>query len=101
MHVQFMENEEHICVLKGCNKSIIFIIVRLKNFTSYVEWYGKNVKLRDLVNLITIAGDRRKESKDVKEITEAESNMNDMNGNVEEQVAADVAGADFSPPPRI
>ncbi|XP_021864141.1 sucrose synthase [Spinacia oleracea] len=65
-----VQNEEHICVIKDRNKPIIFSMARLdrvKNMTGLVEWYGKNKKLRELVNLVVVAGDRRKESKDIEE----------------------------------
>ncbi|OIW18772.1 hypothetical protein TanjilG_13524 [Lupinus angustifolius] len=68
-----VENEEHICVLKDRNKPIIFTMARLdrvKNITGLVEWYGKNARLRELVNLVVVAGDRRKESKDLEEKAE-------------------------------
>ncbi|KAL2571995.1 hypothetical protein AAZV13_17G041400 [Glycine max] len=68
-----VENEEHICVLKDRSKPIIFTMARLdrvKNITGLVEWYGKNAKLRELVNLVVVAGDRRKESKDLEEKAE-------------------------------
>ncbi|KAL9325787.1 hypothetical protein ACSQ67_006432 [Phaseolus vulgaris] len=68
-----VENEEHICVLKDRTKPIIFTMARLdrvKNITGLVEWYGKNEKLRELVNLVVVAGDRRKESKDLEEKAE-------------------------------
>ncbi|XP_023530913.1 sucrose synthase [Cucurbita pepo subsp. pepo] len=65
-----VENEEHLCVLKDRSKPIIFTMARLdrvKNITGLVEWYGKNKRLRELVNLVVVAGDRRKESKDNEE----------------------------------
>ncbi|CAL0319914.1 unnamed protein product [Lupinus luteus] len=65
-----VKNEEHIGVLKDRNKPIIFTMARLdrvKNITGLVEWYGKNLRLRELVNLVVVAGDRRKESKDLEE----------------------------------
>lgn len=40
---------------------------RVKNMTGLVEWYGKNQRLRELANLVVVAGDRRKESKDLEE----------------------------------
>ncbi|KAI9086013.1 hypothetical protein K1719_032090 [Acacia pycnantha] len=43
---------------------------RVKNITKLVEWYGKNARLRELVNLVVVAGDRRKESKDLEEKAE-------------------------------
>lgn len=77
------QNEEHICVLKDRSKPIIFSMARLdrvKNMTGLVEWYGKNDKLRELVNLVVVAGDRRKESKDIEEKEE----MKKMYGLIEE-----------------
>ncbi|XP_057536470.1 sucrose synthase [Amaranthus tricolor] len=77
------QNEEHICVLKDQSKPIIFSMARLdrvKNMTGLVEWYGKNEKLRELVNLVVVAGDRRKESKDIEEKEE----MKKMYGLIEQ-----------------
>ncbi|GKU99983.1 hypothetical protein SLEP1_g12752 [Rubroshorea leprosula] len=68
-----VENEEHLCVLKDRKKPILFTMARLdrvKNLTGLVEWYGKNAKLRELVNLVVVGGDRRKESKDLEEKAE-------------------------------
>ncbi|TQD93675.1 hypothetical protein C1H46_020679 [Malus baccata] len=68
-----VENIEQLCVLKDRNKPIIFTMARLdrvKNITGLVEWYGKNAKLRELVNLVVVAGDRRNESKDNEEKAE-------------------------------
>lgn len=68
-----VENAEHLCVLKDRNKPILFTMARLdrvKNLTGLVEWYGKNEKLRELVNLVVVGGDRRKESKDLEEQAE-------------------------------
>jgi sucrose synthase len=59
--------------LEDKNKPIIFTMARLdrvKNITGLVEWYGKNARLRELVNLVVVAGDRRKESKDLEEKAE-------------------------------
>lgn len=55
-------------------KPIIFSMARLdtvKNITGLTEWYGKNKRLRDLVNLVVVAGffDPSK-SKDREEIAE-------------------------------
>ncbi|KAL9224634.1 hypothetical protein vseg_000652 [Gypsophila vaccaria] len=78
-----VQNEEHTCVLKDRNKPIIFSMARLdkvKNMTGLVEWYAKNDKLRELVNLVVVAGDRRKESKD----TEEKEEMKKMYGLIEE-----------------
>ncbi|NP_001292638.1 sucrose synthase [Cucumis sativus] len=74
-----VENEEHLCVLKDRSKPIIFTMARLdrvKNITGLVEWYGKNDRLRELVNLVVVAGDRRKESKDNEEKAEMEKMYN-------------------------
>nr|BDC53325.1 sucrose synthase 2 [Dianthus caryophyllus] len=74
-----VQNEEHTCVLKDRNKPIIFSMARLdrvKNMTGLVEWYGKNDKLRELVNLVIVAGDRRKESKDTEEKEELKKMYN-------------------------
>ncbi|KDO73800.1 hypothetical protein CISIN_1g003947mg [Citrus sinensis] len=68
-----VENKEHLCVLKDSSKPILFTMARLdrvKNLTGLVEWYGKNAKLRELVNLVVVGGDRRKESKDLEEQAE-------------------------------
>ncbi|KAJ4841273.1 hypothetical protein Tsubulata_042610 [Turnera subulata] len=68
-----VENKEHLCVLKDRNKPILFTMARLdrvKNLTGLVEWYGKNARLRELVNLVVVGGDRRKESKDLEEQAE-------------------------------
>ncbi|KAL8160911.1 hypothetical protein V2J09_012400 [Rumex salicifolius] len=68
-----VQNEEHTCVIKDKKKPIIFSMARLdrvKNMTGLVEWYGKNKRLRELVNLVVVAGDRRKESKDIEEKAE-------------------------------
>lgn len=77
-----VENEEHLCVLKDRSKPILFSMARLdnvKNMTGLVEWYGKNERLRQLVNLVVVAGDRRKESKDLEEQAE----MKKMHGLIE------------------
>ncbi|KAM7513093.1 hypothetical protein LguiB_011968 [Lonicera macranthoides] len=65
-----VENDEHLCVLKDRSKPILFTMARLdnvKNLTGLVEWYAKSPKLRELVNLVVVGGDRRKESKDLEE----------------------------------
>ncbi|CAL1390142.1 unnamed protein product [Linum trigynum] len=78
-----VENKEHLGVLKDKNKPIIFTMARLdrvKNLTGLVEWYGKNSRLRELVNLVIVGGDRRKESEDLEEQAE----MKKMYGLIEE-----------------
>lgn len=67
------QNGDHIGILNDRTKPIIFSMARLdnvKNITGLVEWYGKNARLRELVNLVVVAGDRRKESKDLEEQAE-------------------------------
>ncbi|XP_042388147.1 sucrose synthase 7-like [Zingiber officinale] len=68
------DNDEHMGYLEDRNKPIVFSMARLdtvKNITGLVEWYGKNKKLRQLVNLVVVAGffDASK-SKDREEISE-------------------------------
>ncbi|KAF3438388.1 hypothetical protein FNV43_RR21150 [Rhamnella rubrinervis] len=68
------DNDEHIGFLSDRKKPIIFSMARLdtvKNISGLTEWYGKNKKLRDLVNLVVVAGffDPSK-SKDREEIAE-------------------------------
>ncbi|XP_047090368.1 sucrose synthase 7-like [Lolium rigidum] len=51
--------DEHIGYLTDRSKPIIFSMARLdkvKNITGLVEWYGQNKKVRDLVNLVVVAG---------------------------------------------
>ncbi|KAI3982981.1 hypothetical protein MKX01_010464 [Papaver californicum] len=53
------ENSEHIGFLADKKKPIIFSMARLdtvKNITGLTGWYGKNKKLRNLVNLVIVAG---------------------------------------------
>lgn len=60
-------------MLKDRTKPILFTMARLdrvKNLTGLVEWYAKNPRLRGLVNLVVVGGDRRKESKDLEEQAE-------------------------------
>nr|WEX73725.1 sucrose synthase [Abies beshanzuensis] len=54
------QTTEHMCVLNDCKKPIIFSMARLdrvKNMTGLVEWFAKNKRLRELVNLVVVAGD--------------------------------------------
>ncbi|KAK1592986.1 hypothetical protein Q3G72_033980 [Acer saccharum] len=51
------DNDEHIGYLADKKKPIIFSMARLdvvKNLTGLTEWYGKNKRLRDLVNLVIV-----------------------------------------------
>lgn len=75
----------HLCHCSGTlddrSKPLIFSMARLdrvKNMTGLVELYGKNTKLRELVNLVVVAGyiDVNK-SKDREEIAEIEK-MHDL-----------------------
>ncbi|XXG39245.1 hypothetical protein AAC387_Pa01g0255 [Persea americana] len=53
------DNNEHIGFLSDRKKPIIFSMARLdtvKNITGLTEWYGKNKKLRNLVNLVIVGG---------------------------------------------
>ncbi|KAJ6959791.1 sucrose synthase 5-like [Populus alba x Populus x berolinensis] len=67
-------NDEHIGYLEDKKKPIIFSMARLdtvKNLTGLTEWYGKNKRLRGLVNLVIVGGffDPNK-SKDREEMAE-------------------------------
>jgi sucrose synthase len=47
---------------------------RVKNITGLVEWFAKSPKLRELVNLVVVAGDFSVEkSKDREEVAEIET----------------------------
>lgn len=53
------DNDEHIGYLADKKKPIIFSMARLdtvKNLSGLVEWYGKNKRLRNLVNLVVVGG---------------------------------------------
>nr|GMD58269.1 sucrose synthase 7-like [Ipomoea batatas] len=53
------DNYEHIGYLGDKNKPILFTMARLdtvKNTTGLTEWYGKNKRLRNLVNLVVVGG---------------------------------------------
>ncbi|KAM1061202.1 hypothetical protein FF1_025717 [Malus domestica] len=68
------DSSEHLGFLVDRKKPIIFSMARLdivKNITGLVEWYGKNKRLRNLVNLVVVGGffDPSK-SKDREEIAE-------------------------------
>ncbi|KAF3341275.1 sucrose synthase 7 isoform X2 [Carex littledalei] len=75
-----VENEEHVGYLADRKKPIIFSMARLdtvKNITGLVEWYGKNKRLRDLVNLAVVAGlldpSKSKDREEIKEINKMRS----------------------------
>ncbi|CAA0814534.1 Sucrose synthase 6 [Striga hermonthica] len=54
-----VENDEHIGYLDDKKKPIIFSMARLdtvKNITGLVDWFGKNKRLRSLVNLVIVGG---------------------------------------------
>jgi sucrose synthase len=67
---------EHMCVLNDHKKPIIFSMARLdrvKNMTGLVEWFAKNKRLRELVNLVVVAGDiDPSKSRDREEVAEIE-----------------------------
>ncbi|KAL2556639.1 Sucrose synthase 3 [Forsythia ovata] len=70
------QNDEHIGILKDHSKPIIFSMARLdrvKNITGLVESYAKNPKLREMANLVLVAGSIDvKLSNDREEIAEIE-----------------------------
>lgn len=70
------QNEEHLGNLNDKSKPIIFSMARLdrvKNITGLVECYAKNATLRELTNLVVVAGyNDVKKSSDREEITEIE-----------------------------
>lgn len=70
------QNDEHIGHLDDRSKPILFSMARLdrvKNITGLVEAYAKNARLRELVNLVMVAGyNDVKKSKDREEIAEIE-----------------------------
>ncbi|XP_051142212.1 sucrose synthase 2 [Andrographis paniculata] len=70
------QTTEHIGVLEDPSKPIIFSMARLdrvKNITGLVELYAKNSKLRELANLVVVAGYTDvKQSSDREEISEIE-----------------------------
>ncbi|KAL5561413.1 hypothetical protein UlMin_031160 [Ulmus minor] len=75
------QNDEHVGMLSDRSKPILFSMARLdkvKNITGLVESYAKSAKLRELVNLVVVAGyiDVKK-SKDREEISEIEK-MHDL-----------------------
>jgi sucrose synthase len=62
-------------LLTDKKKPIIFSMARLdkvKNMSGLLEWYGKNKRLRELANLVLVAGDidpaKSKDREEVKEI---------------------------------
>lgn len=63
-------------LLSDQSKPMIFSMARLdrvKNMTGLVEWYAKNAKLREIVNLVIVAGyNDVNKSKDREEIEEIE-----------------------------
>ncbi|RDY04367.1 Sucrose synthase 5, partial [Mucuna pruriens] len=76
-----VDNTEHIGYLTDKRKPIIFSMARLdvvKNISGLVEWYGKNKRLRNLVNLVVVGGffDPSK-SKDREEMAEIKK-MHDL-----------------------
>ncbi|XP_071697410.1 sucrose synthase 4-like isoform X1 [Rutidosis leptorrhynchoides] len=75
------QNEDHIGNLSDQSKPMIFSMARLdrvKNITGLVEWYAKNSKLRELANLVVVAGyNNVKRSSDREEISEIEK-MHDL-----------------------
>lgn len=70
------QNDEHIGALIDPSKPVIFSMARLdrvKNITGLVECYAKNPKLREMANLVVVAGyNDVKKSSDREEIDEIE-----------------------------
>ncbi|CAH1434148.1 unnamed protein product [Lactuca virosa] len=70
------QNEVHVGNLKDQSKPMIFSMARLdhvKNISGLVEWYAKSSKLRELANLVVVAGYINvKRSSDREEISEIE-----------------------------
>nr|VDC58217.1 unnamed protein product [Brassica rapa] len=70
------QTDEHVGTLSDRSKPLLFSMARLdkvKNISGLVEMYGKNTKLRELVNLVVIAGNIDvTKSKDREEISEIE-----------------------------
>ncbi|KAJ6795501.1 sucrose synthase 4 [Iris pallida] len=68
------QNEDHIGRLDDRSKPIVFSMARLdrvKNITGLVEWFAKSSQLRELVNLVVVAGyNDVKRSNDREEIQE-------------------------------
>lgn len=68
------QNAKHVGTLKDRNKPILFSMARLdrvKNISGLVEMFAKNERLRELVNLVVVAGNIKKEkSKDREEQAE-------------------------------
>lgn len=68
------QNEEHVGRLDDRSKPIVFSMARLdrvKNITGLVEWFAKSSQLRELVNLVVVAGyNDVKKSNDREEIQE-------------------------------
>eukprot|EP00252_Welwitschia_mirabilis_P026173 TRINITY_DN845_c0_g1_i1.p1 TRINITY_DN845_c0_g1~~TRINITY_DN845_c0_g1_i1.p1 ORF type:complete len:646 (-),score=94.98 TRINITY_DN845_c0_g1_i1:204-2141(-) len=75
------QTAEHTSYLSDRNKPIIFSMARLdrvKNITGLVEWYAKNKRLRELVNLVVVAGDiDPSKSQDREEVAEI-AKMHDL-----------------------
>ncbi|XP_024376415.1 sucrose synthase 3 isoform X2 [Physcomitrium patens] len=76
------QTAEHIGSLKDRNKPILFSMARLdkvKNISGLVEMFAKNPRLRELVNLVVVAGNIQKEkSKDREEMAEIDKMHNLM-----------------------
>ncbi|XP_074268398.1 sucrose synthase-like [Silene latifolia] len=70
------QNDDHIGTIDDPSKPIIFSMARLdhvKNISGLVECYGKNDKLKELTNLVVVAGyNDVKKSNDREEIAEIE-----------------------------
>ncbi|KAF8006756.1 hypothetical protein BT93_K0921 [Corymbia citriodora subsp. variegata] len=74
-------NEKHIGKLRDKSKPIIFSMARLdrvKNVTGLVECYGKSSELRELANLVVIAGNNDVKKSKYREEAEEIEKMHDL-----------------------
>jgi sucrose synthase len=80
------QTEEHIGFLSDPSKPIIFSMARLdrvKNMSGLVKWFAENPELRELVNLVVVAGyinaESSKDREEVDEISLMHKIMKDHN----------------------
>ncbi|KAG5247254.1 sucrose synthase [Salix suchowensis] len=99
-------NDEHIGYLEDKKKPIIFSMARLdtvKNLTGLTAWYGKNKRLRGLVNLVIVGGffdpNKSKDREEMAEITKIHELIEkyQLNEIAMENCIADTKGAFVQP----
>lgn len=80
------QNDEHVGMLSDRSKPIIFSMARfdrVKNLTGLVECYGKNSRLRELVNLVVVGGyidvERSRDREEMAEIEKMHSLIKEYN----------------------